>query len=303
MTRVTYKARAEAVNNPYWTYLQENIPSDPLFGRWGREGQYTPEAFGIDWTRSKEIVRTSRLTREDLVKRFSWAIPSPTSLAFIALHLDGRPIVEMGAGTGYWAWMLTQMGLDVVAYDSHPPDVAENWFHSERETVERTYTEQDVAEWHERWDPMIESFQQLSNEAARLASTGVDRGLLLSPAPPPKPPRVGDTYTTEDPVPGARRPTFHTVTQGSTEALAMHPDRALMLCWPPYGKELAVEALMQYLGDTVVYIGEGAGGCCADDAFFSLLEHRFEEVAFLNDHTQWSGIHDYITIYRRKRSN
>ena len=32
-----------------------------------------------------------------------------------------RPVVEMGAGTGYWTALLRQKGVDVVAYDAHPP--------------------------------------------------------------------------------------------------------------------------------------------------------------------------------------
>lgn len=39
---------------------------------------------------------------------------------FASLRL-GLPVVEMGAGTGYWAALLQQRGVDVVALDRHPP--------------------------------------------------------------------------------------------------------------------------------------------------------------------------------------
>jgi hypothetical protein len=45
---------------------------------------------------------------------FAWAVPNAAALhALLALG----PLVELGAGTGYWAWLLTRMGGDIVAYD------------------------------------------------------------------------------------------------------------------------------------------------------------------------------------------
>ncbi|MFJ1539202.1 hypothetical protein ACIODS_11735 [Micromonospora chalcea] len=46
--------------------------------------------------------------------------PDPETVTFVAEHSQGR-LVDPMAGTGYWAWMLTQAGVDVVAYDLHPP--------------------------------------------------------------------------------------------------------------------------------------------------------------------------------------
>jgi hypothetical protein len=48
----------------------------------------------------------------------AFAIPSPLHLAEVARH---GPLVEVGAGTGYWAWCLRQLGVDIVAYDRFPP--------------------------------------------------------------------------------------------------------------------------------------------------------------------------------------
>lgn len=45
---------------------------------------------------------------------FAWAVPNQAALhALLALG----PLVELGAGTGYWAWLLTRMGADIIAYD------------------------------------------------------------------------------------------------------------------------------------------------------------------------------------------
>jgi hypothetical protein len=52
--------------------------------------------------------------RRELAARFAWAIPGRAALATIA---DAGPVVEVGAGTGYWAALLRGRGADVVATD------------------------------------------------------------------------------------------------------------------------------------------------------------------------------------------
>jgi hypothetical protein len=41
--------------------------------------------------------------------------------AEIQTLVEHSPIVEIGAGTGYWARLATEAGADIVAYDSRPP--------------------------------------------------------------------------------------------------------------------------------------------------------------------------------------
>lgn len=55
--------------------------------------------------------------RKKLIWAFSWAIPSPEVIEAICFY---SPLVELGAGTGYWAWLLEQKGAEVVAYESEP---------------------------------------------------------------------------------------------------------------------------------------------------------------------------------------
>jgi hypothetical protein len=92
------------------------------------------------------------------------------------------------------------------------------------------------------------------------------------------------------------------VNRGGTRAAALHPDRTLFLCWPPYGRPVASVALRRYLGAggrTVAYVGEHEGGCCADEAFFPLLEQSFKCEAELAI-PQWPGMHDYLSVWRLK---
>lgn len=60
-------------------------------------------------------------TRHHLTTAYAWSIVSPGDVAWMTEQLDGRAVVEIGAGSGYWAWQLEQAGIDVAAYDPHPP--------------------------------------------------------------------------------------------------------------------------------------------------------------------------------------
>lgn len=71
-------------------------------------------------------------TRSQLIARFGFAIPSEEALGAI-LRCSPRGVVELGAGTGYWAYLLQQLGLDVVAFDIAPaPDGQNRWFTGRR---------------------------------------------------------------------------------------------------------------------------------------------------------------------------
>lgn len=74
--------------------------------------------------------------------------------------------------------------------------------------------------------------------------------------------------------------------------------RTLLLCWPPYDSKMASQCLRAFQGDSVAYVGEHEGGCCADDAFFKALEKGWENVREV-DLPQWPGMHDYLSIWRR----
>jgi hypothetical protein len=70
--------------------------------------------------------------RDNYCRRYAWAVPDPDSLQFVAEHLGPRA-VEIGAGLGYWAWQLSLRGVDILAYDSAPPDKVINDFCIPRE--------------------------------------------------------------------------------------------------------------------------------------------------------------------------
>jgi hypothetical protein len=54
-----------------------------------------------------------------LARRYSYVVPDERSLSLLA---GLGPLVEIGAGTGYWAYRLRALGVDVIAIDQAPPD-------------------------------------------------------------------------------------------------------------------------------------------------------------------------------------
>ena len=53
-------------------------------------------------------------TEQEMKKRYACAVPTQEALEAIAEY---SPILERGAGGGYWAWCLEQLGVTVDAYD------------------------------------------------------------------------------------------------------------------------------------------------------------------------------------------
>jgi hypothetical protein len=54
-----------------------------------------------------------------LAQQYAYVLPSDSALAMLARL---GPLVEIGAGTGYWAHRLRSLGVDIVAFDQAPPD-------------------------------------------------------------------------------------------------------------------------------------------------------------------------------------
>lgn len=222
--------------NPYWDAVAQ-VPADEITGqyekRWVPSG-YPPMSF-LDNIRgtpdASEQIKDWYIKRgrSGLVQKYAWAIPNPAVLVWMIEALDGRPVVEMGAGTGYWAWLLEQLGVDIVAYDAHPPLQGENHYHCRDGVAGNQYVEIKI---------------------------------------------------------------------GGPDVLTNMGNHALFLSWPPYDTDMGAECLAAYPGDMLIEIGEGEWGCTANDAFYQALAD-WQEVDS-GPLVQWSGLHDRITLWRRK---
>lgn len=145
-------------------------------------------------------------------RKYSWAVPSKEVISLLAQE----PVLEVGAGKGYWASRVALSGGDILATDEYP--------------VEKSF--------------------------------------------------------------------FNV--QKMTEVEAVHSlgkDRTLLLVWPPFHEDMALNALNAYRevgGKRLVYVGESRGGCTGDDGFFDALPDEYEAM----DIPQWHGINDHVRIYK-----
>lgn len=171
-------------------------------------------------------------TRRGLVKKYSFAIPTQEAISTICSY---GPAIEIGAGTGYWAWLVRQLGGDILAFDIRPP---------KREAC-----------------PTLNRFH--GNEGC-----------------------------------------WTEVNQGTESVIPLHPERTLLLGWPPFGEPLALRALQLYRRDYFLYIGalpraNGWRGPMGSDAFLDELQlewHLMKSVKLPNWDLCWDALH----VFKRR---
>lgn len=186
-----------AINNPYWTEFQALKDQQECFDM-----------------------------HQQLCHKYAWAIPNQAALDALK---QNQPIIEIGAGTGYWAYLLRQLGVKIAAYDLNPVPSSGN-------------------QWH--------------------------RG-------------AGRSWTT--------------VLSGDETAVRRSSAQTLFLCWPPEVNRCAYNALRLFNGNTVIYVGEGPGGCSGTAEFHNLLARDWDLVGQI-EIPQWPGVYDGLYMYMRKRA-
>lgn len=76
----------------------------------------------------QRAVATGAGGRARFISQFCFSVPDVRAVERIA-QLSPNGVVEIGAGTGAWARVLHEVGVDVEAFDLHPPPSGENhWF-------------------------------------------------------------------------------------------------------------------------------------------------------------------------------
>jgi hypothetical protein len=115
--------RIAKLDNPLlelWRQLSHDPWSgDPL------EAANTLTRWGIPFTVPEAVlVRQSfmglpeAVAREYAVSHWAWAVPDEYAIDTLVGH---SPLLEIGAGTGYWARLASQAGADIIAVDTEPP--------------------------------------------------------------------------------------------------------------------------------------------------------------------------------------
>ena len=55
--------------------------------------------------------------RKKLIWAYSWAVPDSEAIRKLAEY---SPLLELGSGTGYWAWLIAQAGGKIKCFDVEP---------------------------------------------------------------------------------------------------------------------------------------------------------------------------------------
>lgn len=163
--------------------------------------------------------------REFFIKEFGFAAPSKKTFGTIARY---SPLLEIGAGTGYWSRMLDRFyRCNIIATD--------------------------LKSGMSSYKFQIGKYFQVNEMSAK-------------------------------------------------DSIKQYYDRNVFLSWPSYNDPWAADAIQDMKpGQFLIYIGEGEGGCCADDNFFKILNNDFDEIES-EKMLQFFWIHDYLSIYRKKES-
>lgn len=150
--------------------------------------------------------------RREVQLRYSWAIPSTEAIArLVALS----PLVEVGAGTGYWSSLIADAGGDIVAFDSHPAGLPSYYVGG---TMENPV-------WHSDQRPF---YPVAVGSAAEVAAAYPERTLFLC-WPPNNEPMAADAIAAYHGA-GGRRVVYVGEVHGVTGDA-----RFLALCgWPPW---------------------------------------------------------------------
>ena len=70
---------------------------------------------------SDDAMRTEHAGRRSFIAFYSYAVPTREAIAGIASFVGSRPTLEVCAGLGLWARLLSDAGADVLATDGVEP--------------------------------------------------------------------------------------------------------------------------------------------------------------------------------------
>ena len=87
--------------------------------------------------------------------------------------------------------------------------------------------------------------------------------------------------------------------EDAVRSVQSHRTNVIMISWPTYNDPLATNVLDTFEGNRLIFVGEGAGGCTANDSFFDLLREKWSLVKYLMI-PNWPGLHDGVYFYERK---
>jgi hypothetical protein len=136
----------EFQGNPYFDLYQD------IFGK-----KYEPFMSFGDPNKLISRVKDQWTMRQLWTHKFAFAIPNPEAIACIRKYL---PILEIGAGSGYWARMVTEKWSDpsYYAYDNFTTHTFPEYYYDVRDELERLPNRTLFFCWPPYDDPMAADF-------------------------------------------------------------------------------------------------------------------------------------------------
>ncbi|WP_194815815.1 hypothetical protein [Nocardia sp. XZ_19_385] len=112
---VHYTTGADSVTrNPYWDVVAPSVS----------------EVNGRRVVNGGQLSGSARLAYAETILQdiFAYAVPSPETIEWIRQFADGRKVLELGAGRGYWSSRLFHAVVHIAAFDSNPPGTGNTSF-------------------------------------------------------------------------------------------------------------------------------------------------------------------------------
>lgn len=172
--------------------------------------------------------------KETFRHTYAFAIPNIEALETIKRY-SPNGVVEIGAGNGYWAHLLGQIGVDVRAIDKNLIPLGRNPYWRAGRPPEQM----------KLWAPMT----------------------------------AGD----------------------ASDVARVEPERTLLMVWPPMGDSLGEEALRNFKGDTVCYVGDWRNST-GDKIMHNMLRLLWQYVEAVRIPT-FFGFQDQLVVFTRRPQN
>ncbi|CEG41978.1 uncharacterized protein PHALS_12285 [Plasmopara halstedii] len=230
--------------------------------------------------------------------KYSWAIPDERALQIIKHY---GPIVEMGAGSGYWARLLQLRGVDVIAYDLRVAG------EEEENEVKSDVKENGKSAATCREEINEDAQENNGEEILDIGEEDVKNG---------ETDQLNEDEEFEDEQDVEVEQVYWTnVLKGTPKDLHKHTNRALFLCYPDDFEDshesMAMKSLCNYLGDTVIHVGElfgqticlpGVWGRTSSEEFqihLATVYHKVLQVPL----PSWHSSIDTLTVWKRTKSS
>lgn len=100
---------------------------------------------------------------------------------------------------------------------------------------------------------------------------------------------------------GQRKKYINIEEMDALDAIEKYPDRDVIICWAPYTDDIAFKIAQKInKGRKIIHIGEGKGGCTADDKFYDLIfSEKYKPIDYY-DIVRFEYINDRMFIIEKQ---